>query len=123
MGDQSLSDKINFHEIESFIGDRKLAENALDHLKEKGGDLLLIKSITDDDSLFLKTIKEKSSYGAFFTENYNSLPLINDWSRFQQKLGINFMESTCQNSVIPSVEAEKLANRIVSRWKTESQTG
>ncbi|CAF3501099.1 unnamed protein product [Rotaria sp. Silwood1] len=102
-------------DIKSLISDIQLADNALLNVEQKGGDILLIRKESNNDSLFIKTMREHQFYKNWFSENYNLFERDN-WKQLEQNLHIRLIETTDQIAVIPRKEFVSTADHIINRW-------
>lgn len=113
---------LSLEELESFIGDPQLADNALAAVQSQGGDLLLLRKIPDQESLFLKTLREQQSYSHWFSEKYH-LGEEGDWRQCERDLHVRLIEATDPTVIAASEQCVAAADRVIARWKNESTQG
>jgi hypothetical protein len=99
-----------------------LAENALYNVQQKGGDILLIRKESKNDSLFIKTIREHRIYSKWFLEKYNSFH-DDKWRQLEQDLYIRLIETTDQTAVLAREQFISTADHIINRWLNEAKEG
>ena len=106
-------------EIESLVSDRRLAEHALHLVQQHGGDIVLLRSEPSTGSSFIKAVRSHPNYGYWFSETY---PTSEDdpWRRLEKALDIRLIETTAENSVVPSPQFISTADHLIHRWKNEA---
>ena len=109
-------------EIRSVIDDEQLATLALACVEEKGGDILLLRRESTENSLFMRTIREHRIYKNWFAEQLNSSRR-DPWRQLENDLHIRWIESTDQTVIIPREEFISTADRIITQWLNRSPGG
>ncbi len=112
----------SLQDITSFIQNVQLAENALYNVQKKGGDILLIRKESKNDSLFIKTIREHRIYSKWFLEKYNFFQ-DDKWRQLEQDLYIRLIETTDQTAVIAREQFISTVDYIINRWLNEAKEG
>ena len=112
----------SLEELQSFIGDRQLAENALSAVQRQGGDLLLLRKLSNTESLFLRTIRDHQQYSHWFSEQYQPTE-DGHWSECERDLHVRLIEETDPTVIAPSEQCVATVDRIIHRWKSESTPG
>ncbi|UJR14344.1 hypothetical protein I4U23_001340 [Adineta vaga] len=110
---------INLQDIKSMIPNEQLAENIASHVRQKGGDILLIRNESTNDSLFIQTIRKHRFYSKLFMENYQFFSQ-DKWKQMEQDLQIRFIETSNSNAIIPRNEFISTIDRIINRWLSET---
>ncbi|CAF3188101.1 unnamed protein product [Rotaria sp. Silwood2] len=110
---------ISLSDIKSLISDVQLAGNALFNVEKKGGDILLIRQEPNNESLFIKIMREHRSYKNWFLESYNLFEQ-DKWKQLEQNLYIRLIETTDKTSIIPRQEFVSTADHIINRWLNET---
>lgn len=95
---------------------------ALSSVEEKGGDILLLRRESTDDSLFMKTIREHRIYKNWFAEKYNSVGR-DSWRQLESDLHIRWIESTEQTVIIPREEFISTADHVINQWLKRDPAG
>jgi polynucleotide 5'-kinase involved in rRNA processing len=109
----------SLEEIKSFIHDDQLAKSALANVQEKGGDILLLRKDPNNDSLFMKMIREHRTYSQWFVEKYHSFEE-DQWRELEKNLQIRLIETTDQTAVISREQFILTTDRIINRWLNET---
>ena len=102
-------------DVKTVIPDEQLAEDVVARVQQNGGDILLIRKESNEQSLFLKTMREHRFYSKWFMENYQIYPQ-NQWRQMELGLQVRLIETTSSNAVIPREEFLSTIDRIISRW-------
>jgi hypothetical protein len=112
----------SLQEIKSFIPDDQLAQSVLSNVQEKGGDILLLRKDPNNDSLFMKTIREHHMYSQWFLEKDH---LIEDdrWRQLEKDLQIRLIETTDQTAIISREQFITTTDHIITRWLNETTEG
>lgn len=113
---------VSVPDLKSIIPDSKLADDILVNVEEKGGDVLLLRKETNNESLFIQTLREHQLYEKWFTEEYHDC-VIDQWRQLEKDLYIRLIETTDQSSVIPRQEFISTADHVIHRWLSESKEG
>jgi polynucleotide 5'-kinase involved in rRNA processing len=109
----------SLHDIKSFISDNQLAESALSHIQQKGGDILLMRKEAKNDSLFIRTIREHRLFKKWFAEDY-SLSEGDKWKELEKDLHIRLIETTDETVIIPREQFIQATDHILQRWLNET---
>lgn len=108
-------------EIRTFLAEHGIDESVFRNIEGKQGDLLLIRRFSDEDSSFLKTMREQQPYARFFSEQYSSLESLIDWRQMERDLHIRLVEPDAHKVVLPNHQFMTVADQIIHRWKTETR--
>lgn len=112
----------SLQDIISLIPDIQLAKRAFNHVQEKGGDIILVRKEPNNDSLFIKTIREHHMYRDWFLEKF-SLFQNDQWRELEKNLHVRLIETTNKTAIMPSEEFIKTTDHIINRWLNETTEG
>lgn len=109
-------------DIRSVISDAKLADDALAHVQQKGGDILLLRRDPINDSLLIKTLREHRFYSNCFLERHGFVA-DEKWRQLEQHFHIRLTKFNAQTSIFPHQQFSSTADHIIDQWQNEARAG